>query len=185
MQDSDIIKLFYNRSEDAIRELDEKYGKLCKHIANNILHDEQQVQECINDAYFGMWNSIPPNNPNPLRAYLCKIVRNISVKRYRDNHTAKRFTEYEISINELGDCIPDKNSVEDIVRQKELTKLIETFLQKIDSKDRIMFVRRYWYAESVKNIANSFGISERNASMKLFRIRKKLRLYLEETGVSI
>lgn len=185
MDDSKIIELFFLRSEQAIVELAYKYGRICRKIAFNILNNSEDAEECVNDAYLGAWNNIPPQTPNPLVTYICKITRNIALKKYRYNTTRKRNGFYDISLSELEECIP--SAQQDIVSctEEELTKVIENFLEILDKKSRIMFIKRYWYAESIKSIAVEFGVTENYVSVKLLRIREKLRKYLERRGIVV
>ena len=184
MDDREIIALFYERSEQAITELSEKYGKLCFQIARNILSDPQDAEECVSDAYLGVWNSIPPQNPDPLRTYLCRIVRNLALKKLRANSALKRGSQFEISLSELEHCIPN-NSFDEQLSANELTEQINAFLSTLRRDDRVMFVRRYWFAEPLSEIATAFGITEHNASVRLSRIRAKLRKYLNNKEISI
>ena len=184
MDDRQIVDLFKMRSGRAIVELSEKYGKLCLKIANDILSNPQDAEECVNDTYLGVWNSIPPQDPDPFRAYVCRIVRNLSLKKYRHNSAKKRKGEREISLYELADCIPD-NSFYESMTVKELTVLINEFVSSLSSDDRIMFVKRYWFIESISDISTEFGIKEHNVSVRLSRIRQKLSNYLKENGVYV
>ena len=184
MNDREIINLFFERSEQAITELSEKYGDLCFKIAGNILNDSQDAEECVNDAWLGAWNSIPPQSPDPLRPYICRIVRNLSLKRLRMNSALKRGGQFEISLSELENCIPD-NSLEEQFSARELTAQINTFLSTLGRNDRILFVKRYWFAEPLSEIAESLGITEHHASVKLSRIRGKLHKYLKSKEVSL
>ena len=179
MDDRQIIALFYERSEQAITELSKKYGDLCFKIAINILSDPQDAEECVNDAYLGAWNSIPPQNPTPLRAYLCRIVRNLALKRLRTNTALKRGSRVEVSLSELENCLPD-NSFDEQLSAKELTAQLNAFLSTLHRDDRVMFLKRYWFAEPLSEIAKTFGITEHNASVRLSRIRKKLHQYLNK-----
>ncbi len=184
MDDRQIIALFYERSEQAITELSKKYGDLCFKIAINILNDPQDAEECVNDAYLGAWNSIPPQNPTPLRAYLCRIVRNLALKKLRTNTALKRGGQLEISLSELENCIPD-NTFDEHLSAKELTAHLNAFLSTLHRDDRVMFLKRYWFAEPLSEIAKTFGITEHNASVRLGRIRKKLYQYLKSKEVSL
>lgn len=157
MEDSKIIELFFERSEQAIAELSYKYGGVCRKIAFNILNNLQDVEECVNDTYLGAWNSIPPQNPNPLVTYICKITRNIALKKYRYNTAKRRNGFYDISLSELEECIPSVPQDISSCTEEELTKTIEKFLDTLDRKSRVMFIKRYWYAESVKAIAGELG----------------------------
>lgn len=185
MEDEKIIELFFERSENAIIELAKKYGRLCTRISYNILHDNEDTEECVNDAYYVVWNKVPPERPDPFRTYLLRIVKNISIKKFRYRRAMKRNCEYEMSLEELGECISHGNVVEEEIALKELTAHIEDFLNILSEEDRVMFVKRYWFVEAVKDIAEEFGITQRNASMRLTRIRKKLKTYLDERGIKI
>ena len=180
--DKMIISLLLERSEKALQQIEKHYGALCRKIAWNILHNDQDVEECINDSYFALWNRIPPEQPNPLRTYLCRIVRNTALKIIRNSHAQKRWQDDIVCFEELMECIPAKSNLIQQLETKELTKMVEQFLDSLDQKKRIMFVKRYWFCMSVKDIASEYGITERNASVILSRIRKKLRQYLQQEG---
>lgn len=185
LDDSRIIELFYERSEQAIMELSQKYGAVCAKVADNILNNRLDSEECVNDAYLGAWNTIPPQKPNPLLSYVCRIVRNLALKRYHANTAAKRNSIYDVALDELGNCFQAPVSVEDEWDAKEVAHMIDEFLEMLDKKNRMMFVRRYWYADSIADIAENFHTSSHNVSVRLFRIREKLRKYLMDEGVSI
>lgn len=179
MEDISIINLFLERSETAIGELSQKYGKLCKSISYNILRNEQDAEECVNDTFLAVWNTIPPQKPDPLQAYICRITRNISLKKYHTNTAKKRNHHYDVILEEIADCIESKTMVEDEILAKELKNKINVFLANLKVKDRVLFVRRYWYCDSVVEIAKSLNISVNTATVRLHRIRKKLEDYLE------
>lgn len=183
MEDNNIIDLFFDRSEQAIRELDKKYGKVCHSLSYNILNSRQDAEECVNDAYLGTWNAIPPARPNPLLAFLCKIVRNLSLMRYHTNKAIKRGGSYTVALEELEDCLASPNTVEDTIEEQELVRLIEDFLDDLSPENRILLMRRYWFADSYREIAIRAGISEKSVSVRLTRIRKQLRNYLTEREV--
>lgn len=185
MEDSRIIELFFLRSEQAIVELSYKYGGVCRKIAYNILNNLEDTEECINDTYLGVWNSIPPKTPNPLVTYVCRITRNLSLKRYRYNIAQKRNSYYDKSLDELEECIPAINKELSPLEEKELTYIIEDFLDSLDKLSRVMFIKRYWYVESVKSIADEFGFTENHVAVKLSRIRGKMKKYLEKEGVAL
>ncbi len=178
MDDRQIVCLFFERSERAITELSRKYGDLCFRIAGNILNDRQDAEECVNDAYLGAWNSIPPQAPDPLRSYICRIVRNLSLKKLRANSALKRGSGFEVSLSELENCIPD-NSLDEHLSANELSAQINAFLAALSRDDRVMFIKRYWFSESLSEIAAAFGITEHHASVRLSRVRGKLRKYLK------
>ena len=185
MDDEAIIELFSAQSEQAIRELDEKYGKVCHSLAYNILHSRQDAEECVNDAYLGAWNAIPPAQPNPLLTYICKIVRNISLKIYYRKEAAKRSSHYTIAMEEIESCIADPNTVEAEIEAKELARIIESFLETLTVENRVIFMRRYWFSDSCKDIAEFVGLTEKNISVRLTRIRQKMKDYLTEREVFI
>ena len=184
MDDKQIIRLFFERSEQAITELSQKYGDLCMKIARRILNDHQDAEECVNDAYLGAWNSIPPQSPDPLRSYICRIVRNRSLKKLRTNSAIKRGSQFEVSLSELEDCIPD-SSMDEQLSISELSAQINAFLAALSKDDRLMFVKRYWFSESISELADAFGITENNVSVRLSRIRGKLHQYLNRKEANI
>ena len=183
MTDEKIIELFFERSEQAIEELGKKYGKVCHSISYNILNERQDAEECVNDAYLGVWNAIPPARPNPLLAFICKIVRNISLKRYEQNTATKRNSHYDIAIEELEDCLASPTTIEQEIAERELTKIIESFLDSLSKENRMIFLRRYWFFDTYADIAKQLGLTEKNISVRLTRIRKELRAYLMEREV--
>jgi RNA polymerase sigma factor (sigma-70 family) len=183
MEDSKIIDLFFDRSERAIIELSNKYGKICSRVSLNILNNPLDADECINDAYLGVWNNIPPQKPDPLLAYVCRIVRNLSIKRYYSNTAFKRNSYYDIAFEELENCITSLNSIDREYNANELSEIINDFLDTLDKDNRVMFVRRYWFSDSLTELAKTFEITEHNASVRLFRIRGRMKKYLTERGV--
>ena len=185
MSDSKIIELFYERSEQAIVELSKKYGDICYRIAVNILKNEFDAEECVNDTYLGAWNTIPPKKPNPLRAYICRLTRNISIKRYHHNTAQKRNSCYDVSLDELEGCLSSPLTVQDEVSADELATMIDKFLDGLDQTNRVMFVRRYWFSDSVSDIAAMFKMNSHTVTVRLSRTREKLRRYLTERGVAI
>jgi len=183
MEDEKIIELFFRRSEQAIQELDKKYGRVCRKLSHNIVNNDQDAEECVNDAYLGAWNAIPPVIPNPLLSYIVKIVRNISLKFYWRKAAAKRSSIYTTALTEIEDCIADPKSVEDEIEVKELARIIESFLDTLTVENSVIFMRRYWFSDRYKDIARYTGLSEKNVSVRLTRIRQKMREYLIERGV--
>lgn len=183
MDDKAIIDLFFDRSEQAIQELDTKYGKACHKVSYNILNNQQDAEECVNDAYLGTWNAIPPQRPNPLFTFLCRIVRNLSIMRYHTNTATKRNSAYDIALEELENCLASGITVEDEVEGKLLVHTIEDFLDTLSQDNRVIFMRRYWFSDSYAEIAQQVGISEKTVSVRLTRIRSQLREYLTKKGV--
>ena len=185
MEDEEIIGLFFARSEQAICELDRKYGKVFQKTSYNILKDELDAAECVNDVYLGTWNTIPPTRPNSLVSFVCQIVRNISVKRYYKKKAMKRNSTYDVAMEEIDACLSSVNTVEDEVETKELAHIIEGFLETLSSENRVIFLQRYWFSDTYSDIAKKVGISEKSVSVRLARIRKKLREYLVEREVLV
>ncbi len=185
MEDSKIIELFFERQEQAIIELSNKYGAICRKVADNILNNRLDSEECVNDAYLGVWNKIPPQKPNPLLTYVLHIVRNLALKKYHENTAQKRNSFYDVALDELAECIPASFSVEDEIAAKEVAVLIDGFLETLDPQSRVMFVRRYWHADSMEELACRFHKSKHYISVRLSRIRKALKKYLIAKGVSI
>lgn len=182
MEDSEIIALFFARSEQAIQALADKYGRIFQNLAGNILANRRDAEECINDTYLGVWNRIPPSRPENLAAYVCRITRNLALKRYESNNAKKRKSQYDIAYEELENCLYTAADPAIICEKKELIRLIETFLDSLKQEDRILFIRRYWFADSVLEIAAKTGMTPNNVSVRLARTRDKLKIYLERSG---
>ena len=185
IEDERIVELFFKRSELAIRELDNKYGKVCHRLSYNIVNNRQDAEECVNDAYLGAWNAIPPEKPDPLLTYLCKIVRNISLKMYYRKKAAKRSSTYTIAMEEIEACIAAPSMVETEFEARELARVIESFLDTLTAENRVIFMRRYWFSDSCKDIAGLVGLTEKNITVRLTRIREKMKLYLIEREVFV
>ena len=182
MDDDRIIELFNERSEQAIIELSSKYGAICIKVANNILNNQSDAEECINDTYLGVWNTIPPQNPNPLLSYVCRIVRNLAIKKYHSNTAKKRNSLYDVALDELENCFSSAETAEDEYSAKLLTETINDFLETLDKDSRVIFVRRYWFSDSVSDIAEIFNTSSHNVSVRLSRVREKLKKHLIKEG---
>ena len=182
LEDDKIIRLFLERSEQAIVELDCKYGSAVKKTAGNILNDRLDVEECVNDTYLRVWNSIPPHAPNPLAGYVCRIARNLAINRYHANSAEKRSGNYGMILEEMEECIPSGANIEAEYEAKELTEAINCFLSYLNRDDRFLFVRRYWYADSVTDLAAMTNCSPNRISVRLFRLREKLRYKLKKEG---
>ena len=185
MEDEKIIELFFARSEQAIKELDSKYGKVCYNISYNILNNNLDAEECVNDAYLGTWNAIPPQKPNPLLAFVCKIVRNVSIMRHRTNTAMKRNSSFDVAISEIEQCIASPETVEEALEAKSLARIIERFLDTLTEENRVIFMRRYWYMSSIKEIAADYKLSESDVKMTLYRARGELKKILEKEGVQV
>lgn len=185
LEDSQIMDLFYARSEQAITELSQKYGAVCRKVAGNILKNRLDAEECVNDAYLGVWNTIPPQRPDPLLAYVCRIVRNLSIMKYHSNTAAKRNSFYDVALDELEECLASTAMVEAEITAKELSGLLDRFLETLDQENRVMFVRRYWYSDSVSEIAERLHMSSNNVSVRLSRIRGRLKKFLKHEGYEV
>lgn len=185
LEDSSIISLFWARSEQAIHELSRKYGSAVEKTAGNILSDRRDVEECVNETYLKVWNSIPPQKPNPLVSYVCRIARNLAINRYHADKAEKRGGNYALVLDEMEECIPSGMNVETELEAKELAAAINRFLPSLNEEDRFLFVRRYWYADSVSALAAMTGGSQNRVSLRLFRIREKLRKALTKEGFSV
>lgn len=186
VEDIEIIELYWQRSEMAIKETDGKYGNYCKSIVQNILHNKEDTEECVNDTWLHTWNSIPTERPYEFRTWLGRIARNLAFDRYRKMTAKKRGgKEMDVLLSELEDCIPSAQTVEKELEDAELADLINHFLKKQKKENRMIFVRRYYYSDSVKQIAERFGISESKVKSSLFRVRNGLKAYLEREGISI
>ena len=184
MDDTEIIDLFFERSEKAISELSAKYGKLVHNIAENALHNREDAEECVNDTYLGVWDAIPPQRPRSLLAFVCRIARNISINRYNRDPARKHGT-YDVCFDELQECIPSNETVEAQYDADELSRLIDVFLDMLDRKNRMLFVRRYYYMDSFADIAAAAGMKEGAVRTRLSRLRGKLKEFLESRGVDV
>ena len=183
MEDKKITELFHNRAENAIDELMKKYGRLFKTLAMNILSNEEDAEECVNDACFEVWNAIPPANPDYLLSFSCKIVRRIAINRFRHNTRQKRNNDKTLPLEEFGEIFSNGDDMSKYVDSSHLHNVINDFLKNLDNESKAMFVRRYFFFESISDIAEVLGISENKISVRLYRIRKKLAEKLREEGV--
>ena len=185
MNDASIIKLFWKRDEQALAEIKLKYESLCYLVAGRILSQREDVEECLNSAYLEIWNLIPPEKPDSLKNYLCRIVKNIAIDKYKYNSAEKRNTQFTVSLDELAECIPNGHSDFEDMSSEELGKAISEFLRTQDDKHRKVFVMRYWYGEAISDIAKTYDLNEKTVATYLFRTRKKLKEFLQEEGYYI
>lgn len=183
MDDCEIVKLYLERSEDAIAKTKSKYGKFCCRLAFNILKNREDSEECENEAYLKLWNAIPPQKPDALMPYLGKIIRRLSLQRYEYYTAKKRNAKLETAFCELEECIAEPRDIESQYSAEELSKAINYFLHGIDSESRKIFVRRYWYTDSIKQIAVRFEISQSKVKSSLFRTRNRLKSELMKEGL--
>ena len=185
MDDSKIVDLYFERSESAIVETDKKYGRLCRHIAMNILGNTDDSNECVNDTYLGAWNTIPPEKPNKFSAFIGRITRNLALKRYEYLSAAKRNPEAIMSLSELDDIVSGRKNVEDEVENKRIEQVISGFLRQQDKDKRTVFIRRYWYFESIDRISKRYSFSHSKVTSMLYNTRQNLKKYLESEGIEI
>ena len=186
LEDSVILELFWNRSENAVSETSAKYGKYCTGISMQILHSEPDAEECVNDTWLHAWNSIPPSRPSILKAYLGRITRNLSLDRYKLLTAQKRgMGQVELALSELEGCVPAQTDMEQIADEMVLVDAIEAFLRSQARTDRNIFIGRYWYLYSIRDLAGAYHMSESKVMSLLHRMRSKLKLHLEKEGISL
>lgn len=185
MQDAEIVSLYLLRNEDAIKQSSLKYGNMLMSISYNILLSMQDSEECVNDTYVKAWNSIPPQKPNSLAAYLGRIVRNISINRWHKNGSQKRGGGAIILLSELTQCLPSAGSVEAETDGKEVVRLIENWLLSLEKYERVLFLRRYFYGCDLETLAKENETTVSKITSRLYRLRKKLKAELEKEGVVI
>lgn len=182
LKDSQIIELFFKRSTDAITYLDKEYGKLCHRIAYNITKNPEDAQECTNDAYFHIWNSIPPLIPRSLSAYVSKTTRNIAINRIKHCNCQKRYQKLEILYSELLASFPSDENIESSC-DTTITDEINHFLKTLDTENRILFIRRYYDMESIESLSKHYNVNKGTVYTRLYRIRKKLKKHLTQKGI--
>ncbi len=184
MEDLEIVELYWQRNEEAIKETSKKYGNYCYTIANNILYNNEDAQECVNDTYLGAWNAIPPHHPNVLSTFLGKITRRLSLNKWREKNAIKRGNgEAALSFDELEECIPSNSSIKEELALKELSEAINIFLETLKVDERKVFVCRYFYFDSIDEIAFRFSFTPSKVKMMLKRTRDRLKDYLIGKGV--
>ena len=186
LKDTEIIDLYFQRDEKAILETQKSYGKYCYSIAFHILHDNEDSEECVNDTWMWAWNSIPPNKPERFPIFLGTITRNLSFDRWKHKKAAKRGSgEVELELEELAECIPAGDSVEQAVEAAELSRMVNDFLHTLPEKECNVFLRRYWYSEEYQEIADRYGMKLNSVKTSLFRTRGKLKSFLEGQGITV
>jgi RNA polymerase sigma-70 factor (ECF subfamily) len=187
MSDEEIIALYELRNEQAIEETSKKYGHYCRSISFNILHNDSDVGECLNDTYLRVWNAIPPERPKVFSAFIGKIIRNLSLNKYQKSSAAKRgFGQTELVYEELNEYIVGSDSlIERKIDGSVITQTINSFLSELNTRNRKIFVSRYWYLLSIENIADNFGLTVSNTKKILQRSREKLKEKLEKEGMTI
>ena len=184
MEDSKIIELFFARNEDAIKHTDDTYGRRLYHLADNIVHNGQDAEESVSDTYMKAWETIPPHRPKYFFAYIAKICRHFALDKLDWNNAAKRNAEVVSLTQEMELCIPDTERDRELAG-KELGMILDAFLRTLTPENRVVFMRRYWYVDTIAEIAARYGISESAVQMRLNRTRAKLCTYLEKEGVRV
>ena len=186
MEDQQIIALYWDRKERAIEESGKKYGAFCLKIADNILRSHEDDEECVSDTWLRAWNAMPPEKPNVLSSFFAKITRNLALDRYRAMHAEKRVkSEMMLALDELDYCVPSSMRVESSLDEKQTVQILERFLCGLSKADRVLFLRRYWFADRVADAAKFCAIGENTAKSKLLRMRNALKAQLEEEGIAV
>ena len=185
MDDGKIIEKLKQRDEEALSDIEKKYGKLLFGIAFGVLRSNEDAEEVINDALLALWNHTADFSPENLLAYTCKITRNLAIKKLRRETAQKRNSNYDMSLEELGDIFPSSASTEELLMHNETKRAVSDFIKGLDDKTRRIFLRRYWFFDSVKDISDSLSLSESNVRIILFRTRRELKKYLLSEGINL
>lgn len=185
MDDEKIVALFWERSEEALHQTASRYGAYCHRIAFNILRNQEDAEECVNEAYWRTWESIPPHKPQGLAAFIGKITRNLALDCLEKKHAQKRSRHTEIILDELAEVLPDSDSLRAPSDDIALKDAINGFLATLPDRTRVVFLRRYWYLDTVKQIARQLGMSESNVKITLFRTREQFKAYLRKEGIEV
>lgn len=185
LDDNKIVELYWERREEAIKETALKYGRLCTHIAKNILLSCEDSEECVNDTYFAVWNAIPNERPNRFSAFISRITRNLALKKYEYISAAKRNPIAITSLEELGDCVSGTESPESEIESRRIEITIDKFLWRQSEEKRTVFIRRYWYFDSIENICENTGFTQSKVKSMLYEMRRKLRKYLESEDIEV
>lgn len=185
LDDKALIDLYWARNEEAIQATSAKYGKLCSYVANNILKNAEDCEECLNDTYFAVWNAIPAQRPNKFSVFISRITRNLALKKWEYLSAAKRNPSAVLSLDELGDCVSGTYSVESEIESKHIERTIDSFLWAQGCEKRNIFIRRYWYFDSIEAICKNTGFSQSKVKSTLYEMRLKLRKYLESEGIEV
>ena len=184
MDDASIVQLFFERSEQALEAVSKKYGRFCHSIAHNILNNTEDTEECVNDAYLSLWNSIPPKKPDVIAPFLGRITRNLALNLYKKNHAAKRGGgDFPLVLDELSEVIEGSETADGELLKRELLDVVNTFLSSLTPEKRKIFVCRFWYVDSIKDNANRMNMTENSVSVTLNRLKKQLRTLLLEGGL--
>lgn len=185
MEDSAIIELYWARNEDALTQTDQKYGPMCRSLAFNILSDRQDSEECVNDTWHRAWNTMPPQRPDSLRAYLGRIVRNLAISRLRQRTAQKRDGGAKVMFSELEDCLPSPARTDQELDAKELAAAVSRWLRTLDPDDRVLFVRRYWYGDASHELAREWDLLPNQMAKRMLKLRRSLKRSLEQEGFDV
>ena len=185
MNDSGIISLLFERDKEAIKYTSEAYSGMMQRMAQNMLGSKEDAEECVNDTLMRVWDTIPPNHPNNLCAYIMTLCRNVAFNMIDWKNAKKRHAEVIPLTEELANCIPDNNTLPDNISDNGLSEIISAFLAGISKEKRVMFVRRYWYSDDIDTIAKMYGYSVSKVKVTLYRTRKELKEYLKKEGVAV
>lgn len=185
MDDKRIVGLFLERSEQAIEAVSRKYGKLCHYIARGIVASDADAAECVNDAYLALWNTVPPERPESLRAYLTRLLRNIAYNRLDRQTADMRDSRLTVSLQELQTILPDGMSSDAMLDAAVIRDTLNTFLRSLNQQDRFLFLRRYYYLDTCRQIARMTGMSESRVSTRLGRLRSELKTLLSKEGITV
>ncbi len=183
LPDEEIVALYFARSEEAIAESDRKYGVTCHRIARNILHSDEDAEECVSDTWLRAWNAIPPEKPVRLGAWLSTVTRRLALSRYESKTAARRYGGIEASLEELSECISDGSLT--LADEVALSNAINSFLASLPARTRMIFMRKYWYMDGIADIAKRFGMGESAVKVTLHRTREKFRKHLEKEGITV
>lgn len=186
MEDSQILDLYWERNPEAISQTDQKYGAYCRQVSFQILRSREDSEECVNDTWLRAWNAMPPQRPGYLQAFLGKLTRNLSLDRWEHNRALKRGGgRTNLLLSELGDCIPAAGSLEQTMEDRAVSASISRWLRKQTSRNRVAFVRRYWYGDTLTQVAKRLGLSEGGTKSLLHRLRQSLKDHLEQEGIAL
>ena len=185
MEDTAIIQLFFQRAEQAIAEVQQKYGSFCRAVAMNLLQQKEDVEECVNDTWQAAWQRIPPEKPRMLGAFLGRITRNLAISRFRKNTAQMRSEGLTVLLSELEHCVPSGQSTEEAVDSILLGDYISKWLETLSADDRALFLRRYWFGESLRELSRKVDTGEGHLAQKLYRLRLQLKKELEKKGVIV
>lgn len=185
MEDNEIVELLFNHDDIGLVETKNKYENLLNGISFRIVRNKEDVSECVNDTYMKVWDTIPPYRPNCFKSFICKIVRQISIDKYRYNHRKSRNNDKNVYLSDLDYEVSDNRNIDDEIKEKLLVGVLNNFIEELDIENKILFIRKYFFFEDSKSLSKRYGISENNINVKMLRTRNKLKKYLESEGYVI